>query len=258
MSEARMMFNGASFVASPRSLYEAKGIWVCGGCGNGSFIIPVDRDEVCAKCQAIEVKKMRNFGGLPERNQMSGWSCNGCSAISSGVLPNDRALCPKCMDKVDEMDMQMVFAKEHLYPPVLEGDMLEAMAESFGVVRKLGETDAELRQRTRLSVLDPLVRSQSWHLCKGNVRVFGSALDCFKCDCYLPSPELQRILDDANRQVESCECAKDKFGFEFHERWCPDWVHPFEAAAAMQAKLAAVPEPDYRTQGDKLRMGARK
>lgn len=230
MSEVRKMFNGASFVASAPSPYESKGIWVCGGCGNGSFVIPVDRDEVCAKCQAIEVKKMRNFGGLPERNQMSGWSCNGCRSICSGVLSNDRGLCPKCMDKVDEMDLRMVFAREHLG--------LTLIQPACSTCRGKGTVDETLGGRGTSS----------------------SEAPCPDCRPYRlgDNPELERILDDANRQVESCECAKDKFGFEFHERWCPDWVHPFEAAAAMQAKLAAVPKPDYRTQGDKLRMGARK
>jgi hypothetical protein len=45
---------------------------------------------------------------------------------------------------------------------------------------------------------------------------------------------------------QTCECAKEKFAFEFHERWCPDWKHPFD----IPAEPAPLPVPDYRTYGD--------
>ncbi len=47
---------------------------------------------------------------------------------------------------------------------------------------------------------------------------------------------------------DTCECAKEKFNFMFHERWCPDYVHPF---AAMEMKTAEVKRENYMTPGDK-------
>jgi hypothetical protein len=44
-----------------------------------------------------------------------------------------------------------------------------------------------------------------------------------------------------------CECSKEKFGFEWHERWCHEYRHAFDIVAT-EVKTEM---PSYLTFGDK-------
>lgn len=75
---------------------------------------------------------------------------------------------------------------------------------------------------------------------------YGKAENCRKCieDMQRGIYHIECIIV-VDCETQTCECAKEKFNFEWHERWCPDYRHPFDLVAEV-----APPKPNYLTSGD--------